>query len=1083
MVRSLQHASLNIFAILLVLNSTLATLVHADPATSARQKQMADEANDIMFKTAPDDLYTENSPGNFDFNGEAITTDDLFPGTVVEDHVSNPLPTISEQSDLYGHRDNQLGDLEFGIGKFTSTGSLNAEAVAVDILKGAAGVPSQRQKTFLDPSRTLLGDTTALREDFADCTIEYNSTPTTVNLTNTTTETCEYLPVDLTPMNGERSYLGPNDPAVVSYSGGNIFCTKGSVTIRIESASLCPFLNIMTEIPSEVVYLSSCTTGVTGCLEFTLEQNAHPYPNGRMPWLFDGFTSWSQFCSNIGVVTSSGYRSGCGHWGAYSSEYSTVRWNLSNGPDVRLTEVDHLRNGRSFVKPPSVTSEFGVLQGDIHLEAEASGPPSTPGGRPYENKVSEKRGLIYTYYQRRGDEGDEYITVRGDVPYINDGYMYVAWRSKRGGFVVNKNEFFAAIHYHRIESWSLGSDHVTLKFRPGFDILSSQARLTGTQSRLMHNGLDVGVTTSWTPIPAVAADGVTEHDFALQEVVSGSKAKASVQIYFDNATFSSWLVNSSRYAEMLKIKDIPGCTYDIDVHETADPSSTGCVAANLGVNGATNSLICGANIPTGELSDIPDRAATKVTYTPRCDVPLADGTVYPSINNCGPLEARAECAAADETCLGTTVNGDCFMYSRNYECSSPSSYTSVISTRSTVCEGFSCMGEDCVFNSSADGSVDLAETAAKLASLEMMLSDMDCGGFVPTPTMSDATVSAGMLECRLFNGDYRTCGKIALGLQDCCNEAKGVSMTDYLLLGFAASRLNASLGELGVTTPITPAWTSFKDMTRDSYQKLTQPITQTFESIIGNTGISGNAATTFSLQAVKQQAMRSMAQFTLDAFGKNAASALFENSLGPLVNSSGVLRAGGEVAFSSGVSTVMSAVATAYTVYMIGVIAIEILFACSDDEIELGVQKALKSTHYIGSFCSKSVFGACLKKKEAYCSYSSPLARIMNEEIKDELGTDFGTPQNGECDGFTLRDLQSVDMDNVDLSEWTGIMVNSGVLDMSRVTDIEKLTGKTSTLGQSLEDLYDREDALERNVKRVDGVNFDDLRQDAIDDR
>lgn len=62
------------------------------------------------------------------------------------------------------------------------------------------------------------------------------------------------------------------------------------------------------------------------------------------------------------------------------------------------------------------------------------------------------------------------------------------------------------------------------------------------------------------------------------------------------------------------------------------------------------------------------------------------------------------------------------------------------------------------------------------------------------------------------------------------------------------------------------------------------------------------------------------------------------------------------------------------------------------------------------------------------------------------------------------------------------MLMETELLDMDRVSDIEKMTGTESTLGKALDDIYPREDAVERNTNRLDGVEIPNARQDALHD-
>lgn len=91
---------------------------------------------------------------------------------------------------------------------------------------------------------------------------------------------------------------------------------------------------------------------------------------------------------------------------------------------------------------------------------------------------------------------------------------------------------------------------------------------------------------------------------------------------------------------------------------------------------------------------------------------------------------------------------------------------------------------------------------------------------------------------------------------------------------------------------------------------------------------------------------------------------------------------------------------------------------CSSEEKELGLLKEADRVHFVGNYCSQdSVFG-CLSKKYVYCTYPSKLARIIIEQGKYQLGDDFGSTSSPNCSGFTLQELESLDFDAMDLSEF-----------------------------------------------------------------
>ena len=74
--------------------------------------------------------------------------------------------------------------------------------------------------------------------------------------------------------------------------------------------------------------------------------------------------------------------------------------------------------------------------------------------------------------------------------------------------------------------------------------------------------------------------------------------------------------------------------------------------------------------------------------------------------------------------------------------------------------------------------------------------------------------------------------------------------------------------------------------------------------------------------------------------------------------------------------------------------------------------------HYIGSYCDKKILDVCVQKKKTFCCFSSGLARIIQEQGREQLGIDWGTPTEPNCRGFTPEEFQKIDWNKIDFSEW-----------------------------------------------------------------
>lgn len=89
---------------------------------------------------------------------------------------------------------------------------------------------------------------------------------------------------------------------------------------------------------------------------------------------------------------------------------------------------------------------------------------------------------------------------------------------------------------------------------------------------------------------------------------------------------------------------------------------------------------------------------------------------------------------------------------------------------------------------------------------------------------------------------------------------------------------------------------------------------------------------------------------------------------------------------------------------------------CSSDEQELGLAREAGKAHFIGAY----KVGNTLNRRsyQVYCIYPSKLARIITEQGKKQLGKGFGDPKSPDCSGFTQTELESINFDLIDFSEF-----------------------------------------------------------------
>ncbi len=102
---------------------------------------------------------------------------------------------------------------------------------------------------------------------------------------------------------------------------------------------------------------------------------------------------------------------------------------------------------------------------------------------------------------------------------------------------------------------------------------------------------------------------------------------------------------------------------------------------------------------------------------------------------------------------------------------------------------------------------------------------------------------------------------------------------------------------------------------------------------------------------------------------------------------------------------------------------LEGLAGCSASERELAGERHDGNTHYLGKRCAKKTFfGVCIRREKVWCTFGSKLGRILQEQGRSQLGRGWG-----DCRGFTVAEIESIDFDSLDLSEFTGNMLDGGM--------------------------------------------------------
>ena len=88
---------------------------------------------------------------------------------------------------------------------------------------------------------------------------------------------------------------------------------------------------------------------------------------------------------------------------------------------------------------------------------------------------------------------------------------------------------------------------------------------------------------------------------------------------------------------------------------------------------------------------------------------------------------------------------------------------------------------------------------------------------------------------------------------------------------------------------------------------------------------------------------------------------------------------------------------------------------CSAEERELAEERNAGNTHYLGRYCARrTFFGVCIRRARAWCVFGSKLGRILHQQGRGQLGIGWGS-----CRGFTVDEVEAIDFERLDLSEFT----------------------------------------------------------------
>lgn len=362
-----------------------------------------------------------------------------------------------------------------------------------------------------------------------------------------------------------------------------------------------------------------------------------------------------------------------------------------------------------------------------------------------------------------------------------------------------------------------------------------------------------------------------------------------------------------------------------------------------------------------------------------------------------------------------------------------------------------CMGTEC-HNPKGEVNHDFGRAVASSNIADMAAKDMVCaetGG----PPSSVADICTPLI----FHGKHSTC-KIPVGngigiTPNCCQESQAAAAdapdaikyvqlvmysykmaSDRMMMsalanvpgldGFASS-MYSSAGT--VQSAIDGAIATTKNMMVDAAGTVAKQFGYEIAQPVAKEAAKEYVLDTANMGLTQAQ-MATYHDFLVNIGMEDLAKELFVETTTEGATSYALSEAGRTV------MAVAEMVSVVLMVYAIAKILGHLIFKCEASEFQMAVDKKQRNCHYVGSYCAKNSKVGCIERRESYCCYKSPLARMVAEQIREkapQVAGDYGPASGPRCGGFTVAQLTAFNWELFDPSEWIALLQDAGMIPQS----------------------------------------------------
>lgn len=425
-------------------------------------------------------------------------------------------------------------------------------------------------------------------------------------------------------------------------------------------------------------------------------------------------------------------------------------------------------------------------------------------------------------------------------------------------------------------------------------------------------------------------------------------------------------------------------------------------------------------------------------------------------NQCQPYIDDPLCSEKSRECTEGWLEEQtdrCMASDVVYTCAQEHTVAYSTDETTNVCTGMlPCSGGDCTIGTT-EKNERFVEAMVAGSIADNMDSDTTCE--VPTDPST----------CEIFPGEFEYCSWEVSGLgMDCCEEASGVDVITYILTARHLMKLNQYIDAGAFGDGVAGGYKAFKEPITDATQTITNwasdGIRHASETLFGNTeSVSGGvSAVSEGIEAALSTVQQAAYELIYDIAPDTLREFLFSNAADYASGRAQTL------VVNEAITNTLSTIMAVYTAYNMAKLALTLLTACDDNEIDMSVKLAQRQCFTVGSrYCSADVLGVCYQRRQNHCCYSSILARIIAKEALNQLSIDplpYGnrpsTPAqvDASCPGITPAQLAQIDFNapsmQLALQEWVGLMFEADIIPQS--TDEEFLSGPAQIVESSCPD-------------------------------